>query len=190
MKNLKLIDFDIRPYVQKKPTYRKGSDGKLIEMPKDKWLEYIEWSVVWQILNEHFSYVEFSSSKHPDYPNTLIIKLHVMDDKVDHGGEMNYPIINGNIAINNPNQLDIHKAELRGFVKAAAKYTGLGLSLWQKDEVQTEAVREKRQITEKLIKSKSNISDLMDIWKTLTEHEQHKHSDLFKEQKKIISELS
>ena len=190
MKNLKLIDFDINGFVQKKPTYRKGSDGKLIEMPKDKWLEYIEWSVVWQILNENYDYVEFSSRKHPDYPNTLIIILVIGDDKIDNTYEMNYPIINGNIPITTPSQLDIHKAELRGFVKAAAKYTGLGLGLWQKDEVQTEAVKEKRQITEKLIKSKTTISDLMDVWKTLSESEQHQYDDLFKKQKKAIIELA
>src|SRR5699024_1694939 len=41
---------------------------------------------------------------------------------------------NGIYVVNNPNQLDITKAKQRGFVKAVAINTGLGLSLWIKEE--------------------------------------------------------
>jgi hypothetical protein len=48
--------------------------------------------------------------------------------------EEDYPIINGMYPVANPTQLDINKAKQRGFVKAVAINTGLGLSLWIKEE--------------------------------------------------------
>lgn len=48
--------------------------------------------------------------------------------------EEDYPVINGIYPVANPTQLDINKAKQRGFVKAVAINTGLGLSLWIKEE--------------------------------------------------------
>src|SRR5690606_12132457 len=50
----------------------------------------------------------------------------------------------------NPNQLDITKAKQRGFVKAVAINTGLGLSLWIKEE---EVINNDKEIQKELNKS-------------------------------------
>lgn len=75
------------------------------------------------------------------YENTLTIHLFIDDiERV-----IDYPIIDGNTILTNPNQLQLHKAELRGFVKCVAIHTGLGLSLWMKEENQLMETVEKKQ---------------------------------------------
>lgn len=183
---MKLIHFDIRPHIQKKPTFKKGADGKLVPTAQSQWLDYIEWSVIWEILTANYNHVDFWSEKHPEFVNTLIIHLEIEDKKY----KMNYPIINGNAVISAPTQMDIHKAELRGFVKAAAKYTGLGLSLWQKDEITTEAaVKEKSiLITEKTIRSLMTVKALNGTWNNLSPEDQAKYKSVFSERKKEIED--
>lgn len=186
MSKLKLKDYDVSGLIQKKPTFKKGADGKLYPTDKNQWLDYVEWSKIWEILTENYDHVDFWSTKHPDFPNTLQITLR-LDEKTFI---MNYPIINGNAVITNPTQMDIHKAELRGFVKAAAKYTGLGLSLWQKDEIETELqIKEKqRAVTIKSIRNVKSMKGLTDLWGTLSEDEQIKLKEVFAEQRKTISD--
>lgn len=188
---LKLKDYDISSLIQKKPTFIKSDSGKMIANPdKSKWLDYIEWSRVWEILTENYNYVDFWSEKHPDFPDTLVIHLQLGDLDVDREYKMNYPIINGNAVITNPTQMDIHKAELRGFVKAAAKYTGLGLNLWQKDEIETELQTKEKQraVTIKVVRNIKSMKGLTDLWGTLSENEQIKLKEVFAEQRKTISD--
>ena len=186
MSKLKLNEYDLKSHIQKKPTFRKDTSGKLVPTDKNQWLDYVEWSVIWEILNNEYETVDFSSSKHPDFPNTLIIYIVLNETKYT----MNYPIINGNAVIAAPTQMDIHKAELRGFVKAAAKYTGLGLSLWQKDEsISDSTVKEKPAlITAKTIKSLNTIKALTETWNTLDAVTQNKFKDVFSERKKEIED--
>lgn len=61
--------------------------------------------------------------------------------------EEDYPVINGIYPVANPTQLDINKAKQRGFVKAVAINTGLGLSLWIKEEQELNSNPELQQET-------------------------------------------
>lgn len=129
---LELYKYDFAKEMRKKPTFFKGSDGKMQKSAESKWLDYVEWATVLVALYNvgEAKSVSYKSDIHPNKKNTLAIKLNI--DGVDYLTD--YPIIDGNAIIENPNQMQIHKAELRGFVKAVAIHTGLGLSLWQKEE--------------------------------------------------------
>lgn len=118
--------------LKKKPTFYKDKDGKMQKTSEDKWLSYVEWATVLVALYNigEAKGVTYSSDMHPTKKNTLKICLNI--DGVDYFSD--YPIIDGNSIISDPNQMQIHKAELRGFVKCVAIHTGLGLSLWQKEE--------------------------------------------------------
>lgn len=59
--------------------------------------------------------------------------------------EEDYPVVNGIYAVANPNQLDINRAKQRGFVKAVAINTGLGLDLWIKEEKEMNTNKELQQ---------------------------------------------
>lgn len=117
--------------VQKKPTFFKDKDGKMQKSHESKWLDYVEWATVLVALYENgAAKVSFGSEVNQAKPNTLTIKLTI--DDIEY--RTDYPIIDGNAIISQPNQMQVHKAELRGFVKCVAIHTGLGLSLWQKEE--------------------------------------------------------
>ena len=118
--------------LRKKPTFYRNAKGDLEKTHESKWLEYVEWATVLVALYHvgKAEKVEYFSEVHPTKRNTLII--HLIIDGVEYLSH--YPIIDGNTIIDNPNQMQIHKAELRGFVKCVAINTGLGLSLWQKEE--------------------------------------------------------
>lgn len=137
-----LVKLDLKKHTQKKPTfYRK--DGKLVPTSEDKWLDYIEWAKVLELLYENGAEsVSWISSMSLDKPNTLVITLNI--DEKQYITE--YPIIDGNTIINDANQMQLHKAELRGFVKAVAIHTGLGLSLWTKEERQLQEVVSNKEV--------------------------------------------
>ena len=125
-----MMEIDLSQYTQKKPTFFK-QNGKLVKTSPDKWLDYIEWGMVLALLYKNGAQsVSFNSVMDEQKPNTLNITL-VIDGNTYR---TQYPLINGNAVITNPNQLDIHKSELRGFVKCVAIHTGLGLKLWLKEE--------------------------------------------------------
>ena len=129
---LELYKHSFGKELRKKPTFFKDKDGKLVKTNEDKWLDYIEWATLLVSLykDADCKSVSYHSDLHPSKPNTLIITLVI--DGVTFKSD--YPIIDGNSIITNPNQMQVHKAELRGFVKCVAIHTGLGLSLWQKEE--------------------------------------------------------
>lgn len=133
-----LVQLDLSKHTQKKPTFYK-KDGNLVKTSEDKWLDYIEWAKLLELLYMNGAEnVGFWSNIHKEKPNTLDIRLLV--DNIEYS--IDYPIIDGNTIITNPNQMQLHKAELRGFVKCVAVHTGLGLSLWMKEERQLSDVVE------------------------------------------------
>lgn len=145
-----LVKIDLTKHTQKKPTfYRK--DGKLVPTSEEKWLDYIEWAKILELLYENGAEsVSWISTMSVDKPNTLVITLCIDgNEKITE-----YPIIDGNSIINEANQMQLHKAELRGFVKAVAIHTGLGLSLWMKEERQLQEV-----VTNTIEKNKPKLSD-------------------------------
>jgi len=129
---LELYKHDFKKEIKKKPTFYKDSTGKFVPTHESKWLSYIEWATVLVALYNvgGAQSVTYQSDLHPNKKNTL--KIHLCIDGVDYFSD--YPIIDGSTVIDNPNQMNTHKAESRGFVKCVAIHTGLGLSLWQKEE--------------------------------------------------------
>ena len=127
-----MMEIDLTKYVQKKPTFFKDkATGKLKKTSPDKWLDYIEWGMVLALLYKNGAIkVTFSSKLSEEKPNTLDVFVNIDNNEYS----LQYPLINGNAIITNANQLDIHKSELRGFVKCVAIHTGLGLKLWLNEE--------------------------------------------------------
>lgn len=104
-------------------------------------LDYLEWANCIKLLYEHGAEsVTYGMKRNKDdYPcffnangEAPFVSVWVnIDGQVF---EEDYPVVNGIYVVNNPNQLDINRAKQRGFVKAVAINTGLGLSLWIKEE--------------------------------------------------------
>lgn len=123
--------YNLKSELQKKPTFFKNKDGKLEKAHESKWLNYVEWATILVALyKQGAEKVTFNSELHTTKPNTLNIILGIDGNNYT----TDYPIIDGNTIIDRPNQMQIHKAELRGFVKCVAIHTGLGIALWQKEE--------------------------------------------------------
>jgi len=136
------LKLDLSGHIKKKPTFKKNPQtGKLQETPKSQHLDYLEWATVITLLYENGATdVRFGSYRNKNgYPaffdengKNPFVRVWV---RVDHDFfEMDFPVINGNKAESNPDQLSIHKAQQRGMVKAVAINTGLGLPLWQSEE--------------------------------------------------------
>lgn len=126
-----LYSIDLSKYVRKKPTFFKDANGKMQKNQESKWLDYIEWATILTLLyKEGAEFVTFTSTLSKTKPATLEI-IVCIDNRTF---KCDYPIIDGSTVIASPNQMQIHRAEARGFVKCVAIHTGLGLSLWQKEE--------------------------------------------------------
>lgn len=143
-----LYKVDIKDEVKKKPTFYKNDAGKPQKNPESKWLDYLEWSTVLVLLYEHGAEsVTFGCNKNSDgYPafykdgvNPFITIWVIIDG---NKYELDYPVIDGNQVDASPNQMKIHKAQQRGFVKCVAINTGLGLKLWQKEESNFDSIPE------------------------------------------------
>ena len=117
-------------------------------------LEYLEWATVITLLYQNGAEkVQFLPVDNPDgYPaffdtngNNPFVKVRVVVDKAMYEGT--YPVIKGMRNVDSPNQLAIHVAHQRAFVKTVAINTGLGLKLWQKEEMQM--MEDRAEMTEK-----------------------------------------
>ncbi len=184
---LELYKIDLTPYIQLKPTFYKDKTGKSQKKPKEEWLEYIEWAKVLELLYVYGAEdVEFRGEIHDKKKNTLRICL-IIDGKTT---TTDYPIIDGNTIITEPNQMQIHKAELRGFVKAVAIGTGLGLSLWQKEEQLTDTLSDNTTIkvnAKKLLLGAETMDELLNIWASISETEQVRFKDIFSQQREFLN---
>lgn len=126
-----LFNLDISNEVAKRPV-KKNSNMTL---------DYLEWANCIKLLHENgaesVKYGMYYNEKgYPCFYNhngeSPFVKVWVEID--GERFDEDYPIVNGIYVVNNPNQLDINKGKQRGFVKAVAINTGLGLSLWIKEE--------------------------------------------------------
>lgn len=126
-----LIKVDLSNEVQKRPV-KKNSPLTL---------DYLEWANCIKLLYEHGAEVVrygmvYNDRGYPCFYNqngeSPFVRVWVEIDGERY--EEDYPVVNGIYVVSNPNQLDINKAKQRGFVKAVAINTGLGLSLWIKEE--------------------------------------------------------
>ena len=104
-------------------------------------LDYLEWANCIKLLYENGAKkvrygMVYNEKGYPCFYNhngeSPFVRVWVEID--DERYEEDYPVINGIYVVANPTQMDINKAKQRGFVKAVAINTGLGLSLWIKEE--------------------------------------------------------
>jgi hypothetical protein len=161
LKNFKeLYALDIKSDVKKKPTFYKDNTGKLQQNKPEKSLDYLEWATVITLLYDNGAQsVQFGCIKNNEgYPafynkdsNPFVTVWVNIDDKKY---SIDYPVIDGNKVDKDPNQMTIHKAQQRAFVKCVAINTGLGLKLWQKEESIFDSLgtveREQKQLPELL----------------------------------------
>lgn len=144
-----LIKVDLSDEVQKRPV-KKNSDLTL---------DYLEWANCIKLLYEHGAEkvrygMIYNENGYPCFYNqngeAPFVRVWVEIDGERY--EEDYPVVNGIYVVSNPNQLDINKAKQRGFVKAVAINTGLGLSLWIKEE---EIINSDKDIQKELNKDES-----------------------------------
>lgn len=126
-----LFNLDLSNEVAKRPV-KKNSNMTL---------DYLEWANCIKLLHENGAEsVTYGMNKNKDdYPcfynhngESPFVSVWVEIDGQLYAED--YPVVNGIYVVSNPSQLDINKAKQRGFVKAVAINTGLGLSLWIKEE--------------------------------------------------------
>jgi hypothetical protein len=126
-----LIKLDLSNEVAKRPVKKNSNQT----------LDYLEWANCIKLLHQNGAEsVRYGMLKNKDdYPcfynnngESPFVSVWVEIDGERY--EEDYPVVNGIYVVSNPNQLDINKAKQRGFVKAVAINTGLGLSLWIKEE--------------------------------------------------------
>jgi len=126
-----LFKLDLSNEVQKRPVNKKG----------DITLDYLEWANCLKLLYENGAEkvrygVVYNEQGYPCFYNhngeAPFVRVWIEIDGERY--EEDYPVINGIYVVANPTQLDINKAKQRGFVKAVAINTGLGLKLWIKEE--------------------------------------------------------
>ncbi|WP_277680075.1 DUF1071 domain-containing protein [Gracilibacillus dipsosauri] len=144
-----LIKVDLSDEVQKRPV-KKNSNLTL---------DYLEWANCIKLLYEHGAEkvrygMIYNENGYPCFYNqngeAPFVRVWVEIDGERY--EEDYPVVNGIYVVSNPNQLDINKAKQRGFVKAVAINTGLGLSLWIKEE---EIINSDKDIQKELNKDES-----------------------------------
>jgi hypothetical protein len=126
-----LIKVDLSKEVAKRPVKKNSNQT----------LDYLEWANCIKLLHKHGAEkVRYGMLKNENnYPcfynpngESPFVSVWVEIDSERY--EEDYPVVNGIYVVSNPNQLDINKAKQRGFVKAVAINTGLGLGLWIKEE--------------------------------------------------------
>lgn len=117
-------------------------------------LDYLEWANCIKLLYEHGAKkvrygMVYNEQGYPCFYNhngeSPFVRVWVEIDGERY--EEDYPVINGIYVVANPTQMDINKAKQRGFVKAVAINTGLGLSLWIKEEEVINSNKELQQET-------------------------------------------
>lgn len=174
-------------------------------------LDYLEWANCIKLLYEHGAEkvrygMVYNENGYPCFYNqngeSPFVRVWVEIDGERY--EEDYPVINGIYVVANPTQMDINKAKQRGFVKAIAINTGLGLGLWIKEEetlnnnpdVQKEINNNEtqtlnNQITSKFAQALQKVGNKEDLY-TLLQSDQKAISKLYRSndhaEKRIVIE--
>ncbi len=134
--------YDVKPFIKTKHPFKK-IDGAYKE-DTSKTLKFIEWSkilcLLYELGAESVRYGNiFTDEGHPSFVNKAgtapFVRVWVTID--NDRFEIAHPVLNGYEKGYADNQLHIHNATQRAFVKCIAINTGLGLSLWEQDEEET-----------------------------------------------------
>ena len=150
-----LIDLDISKEIVQRPV-KKNSNLTL---------DYLEWANCIKLLYENGAEkvrygMVYNNEGYPCFYNqngeSPFVRVWVEIDGERY--EEDYPVINGMYVVANPTQLDINKAKQRGFVKAVAINTGLGLKLWIKEE---EVINTNKELQDDGQAESKNLNDQM-----------------------------
>ena len=89
------------------------------------------------------------------------VLVHIIVDDIEW--DVFYPVMNGNNPVkdNSMNQLRVHNAVRRAFVKGVAERLGLGYSLWLSDDDLPEVVEEEDLSKHHLAKIKQRVQELV-----------------------------
>lgn len=107
-------------------------------------IDFLPWSACLQILRKEGYHVTYGLRLHPvtHYPaffspdgKTAFVRVwvHLESTNFEDKFEVEYPVAEGFKSVEFPDSFAIDKAKQRGFVKAVAIHTGLGLHLWEKE---------------------------------------------------------
>lgn len=135
---LELYRLDLGQYISKKPIMKKSGD----EWKKIGELDYISWSACLKLLYEFGAKSVRYGNILSESGHSLFLQsgkcpeVHVFVEIDENRYELAYPVIDGarDIPIDKITQSDVHNATQRGFVKCVAINTGLGLSLWERED--------------------------------------------------------
>lgn len=136
-----LLKLDISDKISRKPTFRYDkTQNKTV--PTGNYLDYISWVNALILLYENGAEsVEYGNIYNKDGHSLFLCdgkvpEVHVFVSIDGKRYEMTYPVIDGSsdIKMEKIVQSDVHNASQRAFVKCVAVNTGLGLSLWVKEE--------------------------------------------------------
>lgn len=137
-----LYQLDVSQKIKKKPTFKYNKATKNFE-ETGKTLDYLSWVDVLVLLHENGAEsVRYGNIVNQEGHSLFLCggalpEVHVFVEIDQTRYEMTYPVIDGSTDIKMEKivQSDIHNASQRAFVKCVAVNTGLGLSLWQKEEL-------------------------------------------------------
>lgn len=141
-----LVGIDLSSKASQKPIKKKLADGTYKEVGI---LDYLSWADCLAALYENGAVRVLYGNVHnkDDHPLFLLNGgnpfVRVFVDIDGDRRELDYPVIDGSkdIKMDFLAQSDVHNATQRAFVKCVAINWGLGLSLWMKEEKDTETMK-------------------------------------------------
>lgn len=137
-----LYGLDLTPYISKKPVFKYDrNQGRSVQTGQK--LDYLNWADVVVLLHESGAEsVRFGNSYAPGGHSVFLAcenlpEVHVWVEIDGDRREITYPVIEGtrDVTMEKIAQSDIHNASQRAMVKCVAVNWGLGLKLWQKEEL-------------------------------------------------------
>lgn len=141
-----LVKIDLSGKASKKPIMKKLAGGGYDKVGE---LDYLSWADCLAALYENGAGRVLYGNVHnrDDHPLFLLnggnpfVRVFVVID--GDRRELDYPVIDGSkdIKMDFLAQSDVHNSTQRAFVKCVAINWGLGLSLWMKEEKDTEAMK-------------------------------------------------
>lgn len=160
-----MMEIDVTPYVRE----REDADNA----------EYLGWAMCKHLLHENGAEKVLFYPVPTEDGSTLRMSKEVFTDKYgvtnrvyevlvhiivdDIEWDIIYPIMNGNNPVkdNSMNQLRVHNAVRRAFVKGVAERLGLGFSLWLKEDDLPEVVEEEDLSKHNILKIKQRVQELV-----------------------------
>lgn len=164
---LELYKLDITSHIKTRDVMKKNVTGEWVKDTSKPPMKYLEWSKVLILLYElgantiKYGNVCDEKTGHPVFLNGLntapFVKIWVKIDQETY--EITHPVLNGYEKGYADNQSHIHNATQRAFVKCVAVNTGLGLSLWERDE-ETNSIVPDEVLKEEILKWNIRMTNL------------------------------